>query len=405
MAYTPIPVAMLELGKPLPVDVWAPDGRLLLRKGQAITSEQQQDMLSAHQASMTETDARAWQKSYERTVRALLAQGADEHTVANTRLPTEIREADYVVGDEVVGGWLDLQVILRGLLYQGETAINPLQRLEGIEQKARELLAENPDESLFILFQALADVSLGYCATHALLAAVVCELTAEKLAMAEPERHVLFRAALVMNIGMARAQDSLARQSSALYDAQRKLIQQHSQMSHDILQRMGVQDEDQLDIVRWHHELDESCGKASNLQSRRLLRTADTFVAKMASRKTRLAMTPLGAAKSMFLGATEATARLGSAMATVVGFYPPGTYVQLMNGEKAVAVARGALTTQPHVVSIVTAGGMPLSKYIYRDTTDPHFAIRTPLNAEKIKITVSLEKVTRELKALTNRSA
>lgn len=393
MIYVPIPVAMLELGKPLPVDVWDPGGKLLLRKGQPILSEQHKEMLNSHQACMTEGDARAWQKSYERMIHTMLRDGADVEAIARASMPAEIWETDYVVGREVLGGWLDLQEILRGLLYQGETAISPLQRLQGIEQKALDLLKSDPDEGLFILFQALADVSLGYCATHALLSGVVCELTAEKLGLPENARRVLFRSALVMNIGMARTQDSLTRQSSILNDAQKKLIREHPQKSVDILRCFGVADEDQLDIVRWHHELDESRGMASNLESRRILRTADGFVAKMAARKTRLAMSPLGAAKSVFLGSEADKDKLGAAMATSVGFYPPGTYVQLVNGEKAVSVARGSRANNPHVVSIVTPGNMPMSSYLYRDITNPQFAIRSPINAEKIKVKVSLEKV------------
>ena len=204
---------------------------------------------------------------------------------------------------EVLVGWLDLQTVLRELLYQGETAICPLQQLEAIEKQALDLLKRNPDESLFSLFQSLADPSLSYCATHALLSAVVCELIAEKLGTAEPDRRVLFRAALAMNIGMARDHDSLAQQSTALLnDVQRKLIRKHPEYSLAILQSFGVTDEDQLDIVRWHHEPDESNGINRNLASRRLLRMADGFVAKMAARKTRLAMSPLSAAQSVDLG-------------------------------------------------------------------------------------------------------
>ena len=307
-----------------------------------------------------------------------------------------------VPGNKVLGGWLELQEILRVLLYQGEAAVSPLQRLEDIEIKALALLNNDPDESLFVLFQALADESLGYCATHALLSAVVCELIAEKLGVADSARRVLFRSALTMNVGMAQVQDRLARQSSAPVEAQRKLIRDHPQKSLEILQNFGVADADQLDIVRWHHALDESCGMASNSMSRRILRTADCFVAKMAPRKTRLAMSPLGAVNSIFLGAAVDTAALGSAMATVLGFYPPGTYVQLVNGEKAVVVQRGQHANHPQVVSIVNPGGIPLSKYLYRDTANPQFAIRSPLNAEKIKVKVILEKV---LQARTEHTA
>lgn len=306
---------------------------------------------------------------------------------------TDASNTPTAPGEEVLGGWLDLQEMLRSLLYQGEAAIRPLQRLEGIERRALDLLKRDPDEGLFILFQALADVSLGYCATHALLSAVVCELTAEKLGIPVKARDVLFRSALVMNIGMARAQDGLSTQTSALNDAQRKLIREHPQKSLEILQHIGVADEDQLDIVHWHHDLDESIGMPRNLESRRILHMADAFVAKMAARKTRLAMSPLGAAKSVVLGAAADTAKLGSAMATAVGFYPPGTYVQLVNGDKAVSVTRGLRANHPLVVSIVSPGGMPLGKYICHDTTNPQFAIRAPVNAEKIKVKVSLEQV------------
>ena len=393
MDYVALPLARLKLGNSLPVDVLAPDGRLLLRRGQALMSEQQRETLHAHQACMTVSDARAWQKSYERLIHALVLRGVDLDTILQADLPSELAEADYLLGAQVLGGWLDLQEILRGLLYQGEAAINPLPRLAGIESRALELLSSDTDECLFILFQALADLTLGYCATHALLTAVVCELTACSLGLAEPVRRALFRAALTMNLGMAREQDKLAMQNSVPTEAQRVLVREHPRKSVELLRHMGVSDEDQLDIVRWHHEIIEPHGLAHNVMARRLLRLADSFVAKMAARKTRLAMSPLGAAKSVFLGATPDTASIGSAMTAVLGFYPPGTYVQLVNGERAVVVERGLRANLPQVVSIVNQGGMPLSKYLYRETSNAQFGIRTPINAERIKVKISLEKV------------
>jgi len=116
------------------------------------------------------------------------------------------------------------------------------------------------------------------------------------------------------------------------------------------------------------------------------------FVAKMAARKTRLAMSPLGAARSMVLKASGAAPVLASAVATAVGFYPPGTYVQLVSAEKAVVVARGPRAHDAHVVSIVSPGGMPLSTYLYRDVRESRFAIRAPVNAEKIKVIVDVDK-------------
>jgi HD-GYP domain-containing protein (c-di-GMP phosphodiesterase class II) len=395
MQYAPLPLDMIELGQILPVDVWVPHGVLLLRRGQTITSEHHKETLRTHHAAITTGDAQAWQRSYERMIAAMIKDGVPMAIIAKAPMPTEIWESDYRVGREVHGDWLDLQEMLLGLLYQGEAAITPLPRLEGIEFRAIELLQGDPEASLFVLFQALADLTLGYSATHALLTAVVCELTTEKLGMPAPTRRILFRCALTMNIGMARAQGTLARQDSAPSEDQRKLIKDHPPKGYEILQGFGVRDEDQLDIVHWHHDLDESNGLARNLHSRRILRMADSFVAKMAPRKTRLAMSPLGAVKALLAGAAADTEKFGSAMATAVGFYPPGTYVLLANGEKAVVIARGSRANNPHAACIVNAAGIPLSKYIYRDTSQPQFAVRSPINADHIKVKVSLEKIAR----------
>jgi HD-GYP domain-containing protein (c-di-GMP phosphodiesterase class II) len=326
-------------------------------------------------------------------IHGMLAKGVSAEYIAHACMPSEITEFDYIEGEEVRGGWLDLQEILRGLLYQAQSAINPLARLIGIEQKAAELLQTDADAGLFILFQALADASLGYCATHALLCALVGELTAAKLGLSAERRAALFRAALTMNIGMARLQDSLVSHSGALNEGQKKSILEHPKDSHAVLLAIGVSDEDQLDIVRWHHEEVESLGLTANLASRRVLRIADAFVAKLSARRNRLALSALGAARSLVSNSAAQSASVGSAMAATIGFYPPGTYVQLANGDKAVCVARGARANSPHVLSIVNPTGMPMSKYMYRDTSDPQFAIRAPVNADTIKVKVNLDKV------------
>ena len=59
----------------------------------------------------------------------------------------------------------------------------------------------------------------------------------------------------------------------------------------------------------------------------------------------------------------------------------------------AVVAARGPRAHDAHVVSIVSAGGMPLLKYLYRDVRESRYAIRAPVNAEKIKVLVDSERV------------
>ncbi|NVO06469.1 MAG: hypothetical protein HXX19_11315 [Rhodoferax sp.] len=326
-------------------------------------------------------------------VHELLQKGGDAREVAKASMPGEIRETDYVVGKPLSGGWLDLQAVLRGLLYQGGLAINPLPRLKGLEEKAMELLHADVDASLFELFQALTDNSLGYCATHALLCASVCELTGAKLGLSALQRQPLVAAALTMNIGMARAQDSMARQNAPISAWQRTLVAEHPALGERMLRDLGVDDPLQLDLMRWHHDPDNAAALPDNQTARHLLNLADVFVARTAARRTRAAQSPVSAVRNMVFGAGSGDLGLGSAMAQAVGFYPPGTYVKLANGEIAVAVQRGERANTPWVISIVGSDAVPLAKYQCISTTEPRTAISAPVNFEKIKVTVSADKV------------
>lgn len=395
MKYVPIPIAMLAVGKPLPVDAWSESGQLLLKKGQPIVSEQHKEKMRSFNAGTTPGDALAWQRAYERMVHAMLREGVDLIEIANAPMPSEIREIDYVMGQEAKGGWLDLQAVLRVVLYQGGLAINPAARLEGIKIRALALLKESPDDSLFCLYQALGDDALGYCATHALLCFVICELTGQKLGWSVADREPLHGASLAMNIAMAREQDRMARQNSPLSDWQRDLIKAHPETSTAVLSGFGWDEPDLLDIVRWHHNPQEPTAMPRNMARRRLLNLADSFVAQTAARKTRAAQSAVKAVKTMVMGAEGDALGLSSAMAQAVGFYPPGSYVLLANGEVAVSVQRGQRANTPWVISIVDKDSMPISLYLCRDSSTAPYTIQTPMTFDAIRVAVSADKVRR----------
>ncbi|MBK9235108.1 MAG: hypothetical protein IPO19_03195 [Rhodoferax sp.] len=397
MNYVPIPIDRIEFGKPLPINVWDQKGNLLLRKGQSIRSEQHREALQAHQACATEIDFKAWQRSYDRLVYTLLRQGASVAQIAKASMPDTIADADYAASHDIHGDWLDVQEVLTVVLSQGASATHPLERIDAVARRAMQLLEADIDDSLFTLFQALSDVSLGYSATHALLAAVLCELTARRLAVPDFVRPVLFLAALTMNIGMAKEQDKLARQSAPPSRAQRQVIRDHAQAGAAMLRNFGVANEDWIELVGMHHETDETLGLARNLECRRILRCADGFVAKIAARATRLGLSALGAAKAVLVSATGPQARVGSALATAVSFYPPGTYVALANGEIAVSAQRGVAANTPMVVSAMHADGMPLGHYLLRDTSLSEFAIRSPVSPQRIRLKISAPQVRKAL--------
>ena len=400
MKYIALPLPRIELGKPLPVNVWDAHGTLLIRKGQTIMDPHHKELLQQHGACATEPDFKAWQRAYDRQIYALFRNGASIGEISRSLMPTEILDIDYVVGFDVKGGWLDLHEVLNGLLYQGAAARNALERLEGINTRATSLVHANADDCLFTLFQLLPDRSVPYSAKHALLSATLCELTARKLQVPDFVRPVLFQAALMMNIAMAKEQDEMARQTIPLTAEQKALIQTHPQRSVAVLRGFGMVNEDLLDMVGGHRADDQFSGQARNLECCQILSMADQFIAKMAARATRPGLSAISAAKSMFTEAAPGMARIGSAMTTAVGFYPPGTYVTLANGETAVAVRRGATANAPLVASLIDAKGTTMSMYVGRDTRDRQFAVTSPVSPDVLRLKVNAEKVEKALSRL-----
>ena len=66
---------------------------------------------ATHRASMTETDAQAWQKSLERDMRVMRQAGVPMTVIAQAPMPETILDTDYLEGRGVSGGWLDLRCV------------------------------------------------------------------------------------------------------------------------------------------------------------------------------------------------------------------------------------------------------------------------------------------------------
>ena len=389
MKYTELPLQRVATGHVVPVNIWDAKGNLLVRKGQVIASEPHKELLAGHGACVLDVDYKAWTRSYDRLVNRLSRDGVSLEVLAKLPMPSTIQDGDYAVGFDIVGGWLDVHEVHKALLSQASAARSPLEKMESMQKRAMALLDTDADHALFVLMQALPDLSVSYTAKHALLAAVLCELTARKLQVPELLRPVLFQAALMMNVALARTQDELVRQTAEPTPVQREDIAQHPARSVEILRGYGVDDADLLDMVAGHHEIDLPTANPRNRECRLIMQVVDQFIAKMSTRATRSAVSAPSAAKSMVDMQEPDAARVAAALSAAVGFYPPGTYVSLANGETAVSVRRGSLAHAPMVVSLLRADGLSVMQYIARDTADKAFAVRAAVPAERLKITVN----------------
>jgi hypothetical protein len=95
------------------------------------------------------------------------------------------------------------------------------------------------------------------------------------------------------------------------------------------------------------------------------------------------------------MGAEGVGLGVGSAMAQAAGFYPPGTYVKLANGETALSVQRGERANTPWVISILDKDGVALGKTPVKETTTPATTIAGAVTSENVRVILSIDKVRR----------
>jgi len=172
--------------------------------------------------------------------------------------------------------------------------------------------------------------------------------------------------------------------------AMREQIRQHAAQGAMLLRDAGVADGLWCETVRLHHDGDDAQLPLAELpeerQLARLLRRADIFTAKISRRRTRAPMSPVQAAREACLGAGGVPDEVGGALLRATGLYPPGSCVELANGERGIVVSRGRRANLPWVASLVAPSGLPLGEPVLRDTLDARFAVRAAVASALVKV-------------------
>ena len=262
-------------------------------------------------------------------------------------------------------------------------------RFTDLTLEVRKLARRHVDMALYLLIQANGSGAERYSAQHAMTCLVIAELAADWMEWPEEEKQALALAALSMNVSMTTLQDSLARQSSSLSDGQRELVGVHAASSVDLLTRAGVVDPVWLYVVQHHHEvLGAEAGDEVKAGPRlaELLRRVDIYTAKLSRRGSRECVTPAMAARDACLGAGGHPDSIGATLLRVVGLYPPGTFVELANGEFAVVIERGKKAHTPVVASMRRQDGGLLMQPVRRDTSRVALAVRRGVEPGRVRV-------------------
>ncbi len=348
----------VKVGIPLPFDVWDADKNLLLARGQKIDTGAQLDSLLRRGALIGLTDAvptvAAIKSATPGQLPGLLRTTMDLARETLNKAPTEAYE-------EIV---------------------------DAIAEPLMAVVETDPDLAIFQVLRQEGNYLTQYGVTHSIHCGFAVFLVAARFGWTESEVRRAFNAALTMNISMLELQGQLATQSGPLTNEQRRQIESHPQRSAAMLEATGVKDVDWLDAVRQHH-LCEAGESAAIGELAGLLRSSDTYIAKLSPRRSREALSADVAARMMFANNRGDAAT--AAMVKEFGLYPPGCHVKLACGESGYVVRRGELAHIPWVAVTNTATGQPLAEPIRRNTAQPMFKVSEVLRDTNSKLRFSPE--------------
>ena len=296
-------------------------------------------------------------------------------------------ESEY---EDLLSLWSDLEAGL-GIVVGSPASVQEFeQRIWQYDRWMQTLLQRDADVGLYLLFQLAMNSPVGYSASHALVCAVLCHLTASELALPQKERDSLVHAALTMNIAMTALQDQLAGQIERPNQEQQDAIRAHAVKGGMMLANFGVMDELWLDTVTAHHDEDTTGGELQALEPRvrlaRILRLVDRYAAMISPRKSRAGRSATDSVRAIVTDNAEHADEIGHALVRAVGLCPPGTFVRLDNGDIAVVMRRSRKANHPHVAIVLSETGQLLGQPRLHRTAHSDPQIRSALATSLVRV-------------------
>jgi putative nucleotidyltransferase with HDIG domain len=180
---------------------------------------------------------------------------------------------------------------------------------------------------------------------HSINVSVLALMLGKKAKLAQAEMQVLGMGALFHDIGKNRIEKKILRKTGPLLKAELELIQLHPRYGVEILNRTGVPDE-VFRVVLEHHERFDGQGYPAGLKGNninklaRIVMIVDSYDNLCNHPDPEKCMTPYEALAYMYSKRqSQVDMDLFSEFIRGMGIYPPGTVVQLSNGEVGIVIS------------------------------------------------------------------
>ncbi|MBI5740078.1 MAG: HD domain-containing protein [Nitrospirae bacterium] len=356
--------ADIEIGKPLSQDAFDENGGLVLQKGHVIETEEQ---LKAHLERGL---------FHRQAAPAALETGSTQEQIT-TLTPFELLD--------------DAQVRLAHLFDDITASCTIEERhvneITGLCKTLQEACNEDMDAAISYLIMRNA---ARYTVKHPVHNAIICELMTRNLKWNDQDRLSLLAAVMTSNIGMIELQEDLYRQGKSLSREQSTEIHKHPEKAVEILAKAGIRDRLWLDSVLHHHETLDGRGYPHMLKGEtvplpsQIIKIGDIYCAKTTERAYRTPLLPDKAIRVIFLSrGRDIEASIAEMFVKLIGLYPPGTIVRLVNGEIAIVIRRGEKAHCPIVRSIIRLNGEAHHLPLWRDCSNNEYAIKEAVYPDK----------------------
>ncbi len=221
-----------------------------------------------------------------------------------------------------------------------EAAGSPLASLAGIDALMPGLLDGIDEDSDAHIWQARLERGCCYDVAHALDCCVLAVAFASHLGWPRQACHTLGKAALLLDIGMARVPRHILDKPGRLTAEEFFAVQRHVLYAQEILAQAAGCGDEVLAIVRNHHERINGSGYPQGLQGEdislpsQLVAMVDCYTAMTSSRSYRDARSPYQVLNQLY-GWRDSYFRgdLLEPFIRFIGIYPTASLVELTNGE------------------------------------------------------------------------
>jgi len=269
--------------------------------------------------------------------------------------------------------------------------------LRAIAADLVQAVGQQADIALAAIF--LNQIAGSYAVRHCIETAVVVVIMAQRLGKAHGDTLTVTAAALTMNVGMLRHQETFQNKHTPLSSEEMAIVRRHPEDSANLLQCAGVQDEDWISCVLLHHENDEGSGYPAGIASpevtlnAKLLSLADRYCAQVSARNYRRSILPdLALQKLRDDRDNPVDPALFASFHDELGSYPPGCLVRLDNGMTAVVSARAA-NGHSRLHCLRDAAGAVLAPALPRLTSEDGYRIACALSEDEADTRFSMRTV------------